>query len=525
MLLALAMMMMGQDSGAILVDRNRIDRPRAPRPTARRAAPRRTKTRIAATGAPAPIKGIRFEGAQAPAPVAEAAKQFLGKTATKDNLVELAAALSTAYEKTDVALYTIAIPEQDFSTGVLTVSLTEGRLSQATVAGDPKAHPLLRARIAPMLAEAPLSRHTFERQFTLMRAIPGLDFDTDFADPDANGALALTVTPKQRRTRFSLGFSNRGISLLGDGQFDAKADFYGLAVDGDDLTLTASAARDFKRYRYGGAAYAVPLSPSGLTLTASAAYLETRPRGIPINGTAKLAGLSLGYPLIRDFHRALDLSFGVDGIDSDNAAFGSLIATERTRAARAGLSFSDVRDKRTVAFGGSVSQGLDLLGARVTAPLSEAGFLKGNFSAYGAQTIGKLLALRATVGGQYTRDRLPAAERFAVGGDTFGRAFDTGFITADRGVGALGEVAVTPITKGKFATSELYVFVDGAWVGIFGRGVPGRADYSLASSGVGTRLRWTEKAELGFELAHAIKDPYPGYKADWRFSVSWRLSL
>ena len=183
-MLLLALVMMGQDAGAIIVDRDRIDRPRTPRPTAHRQAPRRTRTVVAATGAPAPIKGIRFEGAQAPGPVAEAARRFLGRQATKDNLTELAAALSTAYEKTDVALYTVAIPEQDFSTGTLTVLLTEGRLASAAVKDRPGTHRLLRARMAPMLSETPLTRRTFERQFTLMRAIPGLSFDPDFDDPD-----------------------------------------------------------------------------------------------------------------------------------------------------------------------------------------------------------------------------------------------------------------------------------------------------------------------------------------------------
>jgi hemolysin activation/secretion protein len=419
MLLALA----GQDAGAIVVDRNRIDRPRTPS-EAPRKAPKRATTIVAATGAPAPIAGIRFQGAQAPGPVAEAANAFLGKTANKDNLLLLAAALSSAYEKSDVALYTVAIPEQDFSTGTVTVLLTEGRLAKADIKGKGK-HKLLRARMAPMLAEAPLSRATFERQFSLMRAIPGLTFETDMTDPGADGGLALTVTPTQKRVRATGGFSNRGVDLLGDGQWDAKVDVYGALRDGDNLTLSASAASDLKRYRFVSATYAAPITASGLTLTGTAAYFETRPKRIPIRGKAKLAGVSLGYPLIRDFHRSLDLSLGIDGINSDNAAFGNLIASERTRAVRGGASFTDARDKRTVAFGGSLSKGIGFLGARTMAPFAETNFFKANGSAYAAQKIGKKLAIRVTATGQYSRNRLPAAERFAVGGEAIGRAFDT----------------------------------------------------------------------------------------------------
>ncbi|MDF7777669.1 ShlB/FhaC/HecB family hemolysin secretion/activation protein, partial [Sphingomonas sp. AOB5] len=483
------------------------------------------RTRVAATGAPAPIRGIRFQGAQAPGPVAKAAEGFLGRTATRETLLELAGVLSRAYEKSEVALYTVAIPEQDFSSGTVTVLLTEGRIARAEVKGRPGGNRQLRARMAPLLAEAPLSRATFQRQFSLMRAIPGLTFESDFADPANDGALTLTVTPKQKRTRFSGGFSNRGVDLLGDGQWDAKGEFYGLGVDGDQFTLAASAASDLRRYRFASAAYALPIGSRGLTLTANAGYFETRLRGIPVTGTAKLGGVSLGYPLVRDFHRAVDLSLGVDGIDSDNAVFGNLVASERTRAVRGGASFTDVREKRTIAFGGSLSHGIGGLGARTTAPFAEAGFFKVNGSAYAAQGIGPRVAIRVSAAGQYSRDRLPAAERFSVGGENWGRAFDTGFITADRGVGALGEVAVRPVKGDRFGNSEVYAFVDGAWVGIEGRGVPGRADYSLGSAGIGTRLRFRDKAELGLEAAHAIESPLPGMADDWRFSVMWRLSM
>lgn len=520
-----------QDAG-VIVDRNRIDRTQAPRTApVSRSTPKRGKASVSAIGSNAPIQGIRFQGAQAPGPVAEAAKGFIGRPGNKDTLLELAGSLSRAYQRTNVALYTVAIPEQDTASGTVTVLLTEGRIATASVKDDAiegkgGGHRLLRARMAPMLDETPLTRDTFERQVTLMRAIPGLTFTSDFADPNANGALALTVTPKQKRTRFSAGFSNRGVAQLGDGQFDAKAEFYGLGVDGDQLILAASAASDFKRYRFLSGSYAVPITASGLTLTTSGGYLETRPKGYPVTGTAKLAGTSLSYPLIRDFHRSLDLSLGVDGLNSDNAAFGALIATERTRAVRGGASYADTRDKRSYALGLSASQGLDILGARTDPLYADPRFLKLNGSAYLAQAIGKSLVARVQAGGQWSRNRLPAAERFAVGGDNYGRAFDTGFLSGDRGAGASGELAVRPLKSKKFGTSEIYTFIDRAWIGIEGRGgVPGRSDYALASAGFGTRLRWLDKAEIGLEAERVIDDPWPGYDKDWRFSLAWRLSL
>ena len=513
----------GSIPGASIVDRNRADRSegRLTKPVAPNISAVRTVTTDGATVA---IAGIRFEGAKAPARVAEAAKRFLGQTASRETLQRLAAALSQSYGESNVALYTVTVPVQDFANGVVVIGLTEGRIAQARITGPEKSHRLLRARLARLLVEAPLSRKTFERQMTLIGAIPGLTIDTDLKDPDATGALALTVTPRQKSRKISFGFSNRGVDQLGSGQFDAKADFYGFARDGDKLSLAASTSSDLRRYRYGSVSYGVQLTASGLSLTASGAYLGTRPKGSNATGRAKLAGVTLAYPLIRDFHHAADVTIGIDGLNSDAALFGNLLATERTRALRAAASWSETREKRAVAVAGSVSQGLAIVGERV-GPFTKADFRKGTLTLNAAQQIGRFLFLRGSASGQYSRDALPAAERFSIGGEATGRAFDSAILTGDKGAGGLVELAYRPVAAGKMAQSEVYSFVDGGVVGIRPRGILPGADYSLASVGFGVRARFKEKAELGLEVARAIDKPYPAYQSHLRVSVEWRLTL
>ena len=64
----------------------------------------------------------------------------------------------------------------------------------------------------------------------------------------------------------------------------------------------------------------------------AAIYTTSGPRG---SGEARSAGLTLSHPLIRSYRRNLTLSLALDGLNSENAAFGSLISTERSRAVRA----------------------------------------------------------------------------------------------------------------------------------------------------------------------------------------------
>src|SRR5918992_1060014 len=69
------------------------------------------QAQVAAQGTAEPIRTIVFEGVEAPAEVAKAATPFIGRPATRETLVALAGALSSAYERTDVALYTLSIPD------------------------------------------------------------------------------------------------------------------------------------------------------------------------------------------------------------------------------------------------------------------------------------------------------------------------------------------------------------------------------------------------------------------------------
>ena len=515
-----------QDARApLLIDRDRIDRPRVAPPIPAPTPDRTPGTRVAAAASDTILTGIRFRGTKAPSRVAAAAKAFIGRRADRPTLQALATALSDAYGRSNVALYTVAIPQQDFRGGVVDVLLTEATIFTANVVAAPGKHARLRERMTPLLREKPLSRSTFERQMTLMRSLPGMTIDPVFADPQGTGELALTVTPKQRRSKLSGGFSNRGVDLLGDGQFDARAEVYGAARDGDQISLAGSAASDLKRYRYVSAGYAAPVAARGTTLSATAAYLETRPRGSQAKGRAKLAGLTLTDPVLRNFHQSADVSVGIDGINSDNALFGNVIASERTRAVRLAGGFSDTRARRSIAVSASLSQGLDILGARATAPFAETGFAKATVSSSIAQAIGTRAALRVNVSGQYSRDALPAAERFAIGGEAIGRAFDTALLTGDRGAGGLAELAWRPVRDARFATSEVYGFADAGRVGVTARGAAAPAtSYDLASVGVGGRLRLRERAEIGLEAARAIDDPFAGYSDDWRFSIAWRLT-
>jgi hemolysin activation/secretion protein len=181
-----------------------------------------------------------------------------------------------------------------------------------------------------------------------------------------------------------------------------------------------------------------------------------------IDGHAEVASLGASYPLIRAYQRNLTLSASIDGVNSDNAVLGSLLSRERTRAARGAASVSDVGAKHDLSASLSVSRGLDILGADTAVTLADPRFVKVAGKVALNRSFGKHVIARFSTAGQWSRDPLPAVERFIVGGPDFGRAFPVAALAADRGDAESLELAWRPRLPTMFDSSELYVFGDRA---------------------------------------------------------------
>ena len=532
--LALAMATEGAYAQSpLILDRNRADRIQPVTPTGPEATPQEP-------GAPAPvieggaeqggtiIKAIQFIGTRAPASAARAAEAYIGKPATRSTLQNIAAAVSGGYAKADVALYSVLIPNQDISDGVLRVLLIEGSVEKVIVTDKStgRSRRLVAAIAQHMTAEKPLRKSTLQRYISLIQDVPGTKADIDIVQGSGRGLVRVVLTVTDRKNEFGAGFDNRAGATYRGGEFTARATMFHIFRGGDQTDVNLGASANFDNYRYASLSHSTPIGSNGGRLALSFGYLKTKPRNTPITGDAQIAGITYSYPLIRDYKRNLTVSAGFDGLNSDNAAFGQLIASERTRAGRLALGYVEALPKRTISGGITVSRGFDVLGARVTAPLADAEFTKVNARAGIDQAVGKRMVARVRLSGQYTKDRLPAAERFAVGGSDYGRAFEVAVLSADRGAAASFELAVKPVMQSKiFGATEVYGFVDGAKVRILDRGTFLGGTYDLASAGGGVRLAYTSKAAVYVEAAKPLDRPYAGYEKDWRISLGWKLSL
>ena len=493
--------------------------------------------RIAAPASPFMLRGVRWEGVATGGggtrtldPVLH---RFLGRPIDAQGLKALVAATAARYARSDVALYSVQAPAQDFARGVVRLRVTEGHVEAVEVrATDARLAARIRAYARPVLAEQPLRRSTLAHALQLMRALPGVvSVEAGVVAGSREDAVRLLLTARRKRVAASAEVRDRGAGRLGASRFTADLTLDALFREGDRTALDVSGSLGSDRFRSVSLVHAQTLGPNGLTLQASFGWLATRPRGWGEEGSARLGGAQLVLPLRSREGTDLAVSAGFDAIDSTDALLGAVLSDERTRTLRAGVSFNVTASPyAALGLGVTASRGVDGLGARpVAAGWSDSGFRKLAVQATAARRFGAwTVRLRGT--GQATPDRLPASELLSLGGDAFGRAFDAGVAAGDEGVAVSGELAwaASRALPKPLAGSELYAFADGARARLKSRpedGLPGQT-YDLASAGLGARLALGARAVMQVEASRSLaaRLPFGAGDGGWRLVLGLRVA-
>ena len=95
------------------------------------------------------------------------------------------------------------------------------------------------------------------------------------------------------------------------------------------------------------------------------------------------------------------------------------------------------------------------------------------------------------------------AQQFYLGGTAFGRGFETGWISGDRGVAGSAELRFDQPLKLSFAKGyQLFSFVEGGAASTIYR--PKNLVQNLVSAGVGARLFVNDDVQLGLTIAKPI---------------------
>jgi len=510
-------------SNPLIIDRARADRGAIAPQTAQPSPhlPAQTLSNIK----PFTLRDIRIDGTSLPPNVINAAlNQHLGKVVDQPALSRILANIAQLYaEQSDIALYTVTLPKQSFKNGVLRLIATEGHIAAVELNGLSARKSQRIAQLATkLLKDRPLKRSTLQRTLSLIRDIPGLQADVQLLPTTAPGALRMVLTLKQKPWYILLSANDQGSNPLGRIQFQAKASAYGLLRQGEETSLFISAPFQVRRFQYVSLSEAMPLNDSGLMLQAVFGYLRTRPKFPYPEGNAKNAQLQLSYPLLRSFDENLNLSAGVDGIDSSNATLGEIIANERIRAARLSAAYAVQTATSAFAINLSLSNGLNIFGARTTfAAMSDTTFKKAALQTSYARLIAPTWVARLRASGQFAFDPLPVSELYGLGGD-IARAYPAASAMGDSGAGGSAEIGYLPPRLPKLLKGlEVFAFADGGTTHIRNRLNLGTRDDQLASAGLGVRLPFREHTKIEFAAANGLISNTPGIApGHWRITFA-----
>jgi hemolysin activation/secretion protein len=513
----------------LIIDQNRTDRnpqgavPVPSPPPAAQAQPR------AGAMTSFTLSEVRIEGTSLPPEtLRRATQEFVGRTIDAPGLNAIADAVAAAYAESDIALYTVTVPQQDFAGGVLRLVVAEGHIERLQVEGDlPHGTALIAAYADKMTGERPLRRSTFQRYVSLIRDIPGLVPDIQLLRGTVPGGVVLAITATQRRFELSLGVTNQGSPLLGRVQAQANANVYGLFRTGDITSLTIALPAEVERFQYIALTELQTIGTEGTQLQGNVGYLRTKPEGFTTAGEAKTARLLVSHPFLRSYSANFYATAGIDGLDSTNATLGQTQANEKVRTLRASGAYALSRPATLFSASGVISVGLDALGASVANPdIAESGFVKLNGRAAFTRLVGMEWLMRVNSSAQAGFRNLPVSELFTLGGGEFGRAYPSASILGDSGLAGAAEVAWRPMQFPiGLRGSEIYGFVDGGMTSYRERLGFATQNFDIASAGAGIRLQLQQRTVLQFEAADALATvPGVANAGDWRFGISLRAT-
>lgn len=458
------------------------------------------------------LQSVAVSGSTLPAAeLASVYRPYLGRTMDNRTLAAMTTALGAVYEKSDVALYTILVPEQGFAGGTVRLLAIEGYVAKVEIQGKLRRSRLrlLEDYVKRIARERPLHVSTLQRVLSFVRDMPGVTATPRFELGQAQGAVTLVLPVSEKPVQVSVGANDRGTAFLGRTQFEADVQFNGVLSGGDQLRTTVVLPAKARRFQYYAGAYTTPLDDDGTALTGTLSTLRTRPAILPLRGDATSFGLQLSHPLLRRYDRSFTATVGVDGIDSHNALFGFTLSNDRVRALRLGVSYAIAGKRNQLTLSATTSFGLDVLGARVTPGASSRTFRKLDARIADSLEVGRAFVLRLDGFGQATGDDLPSSEQIVLGGDTFGRAYEAGSIAGDSGYAGSAEFAWVPPTglPPRLAGSELYLYSDAGHVSYRGRLGDPAVSAHLASVGGGVRLHLAGRTVVQLEAVRGLADP------------------
>lgn len=455
----------------------------------------------------AATKGLTVPAA---ANLANRLHRWSGKSLDAGELASLADEILIHYDRAGFPVVSIEAPEQDFSRGVLHLTLEIGRFGEVGVARPKHGNPELVAKGLNLRGGDIVRRGDIDEQMawygrTAFRQ-PRL-----FVSPGREPATAdlLIAFEESRPWRVNLGYENSGPDLLGRDRF-----LFGVAgwtpnehllawqgvVGAPVSSLLANALR-----------WEIPFHGSHQLLQLDAAYAEVQSRyasgGVPVESEGSSWSLAaqqkIPLPAWGGWRQQLGAGFELKGTDQFLLFGGSSVSPGEVTFFHGKLSHELSRhwegssatfESSLIASPGGIGGNNSDSAFHAYDPQADSSYLIGRLSGDGWWSPGDdwQLHLRGTA--QIADSRLLPAEQFAAGGyQTVRGAAERGY-SADAGWQASLELHSPLISAGKGCAFRVLGFFDHAALDL----CDGPSS-SLSGAGLGLRMKLVESIDVRFD--------------------------
>lgn len=352
----------------------------------------------------------------------------------------------------------VYLPEQDISTGIITLQVVEARYAGLRFEGSPTSQ-VTRAEIEQWVkthqAEgAFLNANALDRALLLVDDLPGVSVAGTLTPGAADGETALVLQATDETFIYGdIGLDNTGARSTGSQRLSANLNINSPGGRGELLSLSMlhSQGSDYSRL-----SFTVPDGYNGLRLGVNTSSMSYRVVGGPssitslqIEGHSGSVGLDWSYPLVRTRLHNLYFSGGLDNktfqshsrnTDTSDPKSYSNYESDSLRLGLSGNSFDDLGG------GGANSASVQFVRGRLTSMRAhnllgtiEPDYNKLNYSLSRQQTLTANHSLLVSLSGQHANQVLDSSEKFYIGGAQTVRAYPLSELGGERGHVMSGE--------------------------------------------------------------------------------------
>lgn len=411
--------------------------------------------------------------------------------------------------------------------GTLKIRVVEGYIANVTFQGDikgDKGRRLLESYAANLKSKRPVQLADLERYLLLMDDLPGATAKGLVRPSATAGAADLVVTLSHKTYEASYTLDNRGTDTVGRNQHTATVAANSIFGMYDRTLFRFITTSPMNELHFFDLRHEQQLSDEGTRLLLNASYSTAHPGDfltpLDIDSSSYFLQAELRHPFSRSRAENLTGRFIVDARSSETDALDSQINDDRLRVARVGgaWDFADTFSGVNL-FDVEIAQGIDIFNAtdegtaqtsRQTRTNGETDFTKVTLDITRTQPLpAPGFSVYTALASQYSFSRLLAAEQFAIGGASYGRAYDPSEVTGDHGVAAKAELRYGQALNDPYVHSyQVYGFYDIGRTWLKNAGAGGNDKMSLSSAGAGLRVNFSEHLSGNAEVAVPLtKDP------------------